>query len=41
MGSFHGGRRELDAATDLIAEIARDVPADQRADRLAYGAVVD
>src|SRR5258708_34621879 len=38
---LHGRRRELDAAADLRAQAARDVPADERAHRLADGAVAD
>ena len=38
---FHGGRRQLYAPADFLAEIASDVAADQRAARLADGAVVD
>ena len=38
---FHGGRRKLDAAADLVAEVARDVPAHERAHRLADRAVGD
>src|ERR1700687_4831652 len=39
--SLHRGGRKLDAASDFMAQIARDVPADQRADGLADRAVVD
>src|SRR5208282_553375 len=38
---LHCGGRELDAATDLIAETARDVAADKHADRPPKLAVVE
>ena len=38
---FHRGRRELDAPADFVAQVARDVPAHQRADGLADRAVID
>src|SRR5262249_49763296 len=40
-GRFHGWGGQLDAAADLVAQPAGDVAADQRADRLADGAVLD
>src|ERR1700730_5025409 len=38
---FHGGRRELYAASDFVAEVAGDVSAHQRTYRLADRSVVD
>ena len=38
---FHCGRRKLDAAADLLAQIARDVPAHQRAHRPTDRPVTD
>ena len=41
VGRFHGGGRELDALGDLLAEAARQVPADHDVDDAPEGSVLD